>query len=289
MGHPAIADLFSGPVIVQEKVDGSQFSFGIIDGELLMRSKRVEVYGPEGIFAGAVETARDRAERGLLVEGWVYRGEALQKPKHNALKYERVPAGNLILFDVDTGLEDRVGPDELAAIASNLSMEAVPMLYTGEVHDLDALRDLLSAVSVLGGPVEGVVAKNYAAWGRDGKMLMGKVVRDEFRELNKKTHAKPGRGDIIANIADMLATDARFQKAVQRLRDDGSLQNAPQDIGPLMREVQTDIEEEAGDEIRDLLWQHFRKDILRGASKGVPHWYKARLLESQFEGDADAD
>lgn len=37
-GHRAIVDLMDGPVVVQEKVDGSQFSAGVIDGKLHCRS-----------------------------------------------------------------------------------------------------------------------------------------------------------------------------------------------------------------------------------------------------------
>jgi hypothetical protein len=40
LGHRALTDLFSGGlVLVQEKVDGSQFSFGLIDGVVRFRSK----------------------------------------------------------------------------------------------------------------------------------------------------------------------------------------------------------------------------------------------------------
>ena len=39
IGHKMIADIFSGEVIVEEKIDGSQFSFGVINGELTCRSK----------------------------------------------------------------------------------------------------------------------------------------------------------------------------------------------------------------------------------------------------------
>ena len=35
LGHKAITDLLLDPIIVEEKVDGSQFSFGMIDGQLL--------------------------------------------------------------------------------------------------------------------------------------------------------------------------------------------------------------------------------------------------------------
>jgi len=34
IGHKAIEEIFLGPVLIEEKIDGSQFSWGIIDGEL---------------------------------------------------------------------------------------------------------------------------------------------------------------------------------------------------------------------------------------------------------------
>jgi len=42
LGHAAIVHLFDEPVTVEEKVDGSQFSFALIDGELSARSKGKE-------------------------------------------------------------------------------------------------------------------------------------------------------------------------------------------------------------------------------------------------------
>ena len=40
LGHRAVAGLLGGPVIVEEKIDGSQFSFGVtVDGEIVTRSK----------------------------------------------------------------------------------------------------------------------------------------------------------------------------------------------------------------------------------------------------------
>ena len=45
LGHAAMADLLGGNVVVQEKVDGSQFSFARTDsGQLLFRSKGAEIH-----------------------------------------------------------------------------------------------------------------------------------------------------------------------------------------------------------------------------------------------------
>src|SRR6185437_10425012 len=104
VGHSAIAELFLGDVLVEEKVDGSQFSFCITGGEVAMRSRGAVVY-PEtaGMFAAAVTAANELRDR--VRPSWVYRCEYLMKPKHNTLNYGRVPHFNLILFDINTGDE----------------------------------------------------------------------------------------------------------------------------------------------------------------------------------------
>lgn len=290
LGHPAIADLFDGEVVVQEKIDGSQFTFGVIDGTLHCRSKGATIHLPttDKLFGGACATAQDLWERGLLVEGWQYRGEAMMGPKHNSLTYGRSPRGNVILFDVDTGREDRIAsPDDLTGVAANLGLEVVPTLYAGEVADLDALKALLDNESCLGGAkVEGVVIKNYARWGKDGKMLMGKIVSDAFRETHAKewTKSNPARADVLEKLQETYRSERRWEKAVQHMREDGTLTDSPQDIGLLLNAVVADIKEECRDEIAATLFDAFWPKIRRGFTAGLPQWYKARLAEQQFMG-----
>lgn len=289
LGHAAIANLFDGDVVIQEKVDGSQFAFGMINGELRVRSKGREIHLPvtDKLFKGACETAQRLFDEGKLREGWQYRGEVLCGPRHNALTYERAPDGNIILFDVDTGLEDRVSePSALAAIGAELGLEVVPTIYRGTVTNLDDLKQHLDRVSVLGGVnIEGIVMKNYTAWGRDGKMLMGKLVSDAFREVHSKEWKKahPGRGDVIQKIKETYRSHARWEKAIQHRTENGELENSPKDIGPLLREIQVDLLEECREEISEILFDAFWKEIGRGACAGFPEWYKQRLAELQFE------
>lgn len=288
LGHPAIADLFEGPVVVQEKVDGSQFSFGVVDGELHCRSKgaTVHLHDPPHLFAPAVDTAIRLFDAGKLTEGYTYRGEAMCRPKHNTLAYGRAPEGGVILFDVDTGLEDRVAsPFELADIAHGLGLEVVPTMYVGEVVDLEAMKMFLNIDSCLGGcKVEGVVFKNYARFGRDGKMLMGKHVSEAFKEKHSKDWKKrnPTRSDIIEDLKAEYRHEGRWAKAVQHLAEAGDLENEPRDIGKLMKAVPDDIREECEDEIKDALFKHFWPQIRRGTTAGLPEWYKERLAERQF-------
>src|SRR3990167_11221944 len=106
LGNKAVADLFSVPVIIQEKIDGSQFSFCVTEeGEVLVRSKGqvINAEAPTSMFKRAVGTVLSL--KGSLHPAWTYRGEVLDKPKHNVLAYDRVPHGNVILFDINDGEE----------------------------------------------------------------------------------------------------------------------------------------------------------------------------------------
>src|SRR5579872_4175597 len=110
IGHRSIKDIFSSPVVIEEKVDGSQFSAQRINGELLCRSKGKEIVidAPEKMFAKAVEAAQSCD----LHDGWIYRCEYPQSPKHNTLAYSRTPVKHLIVFDVMTAPETYLTPDE---------------------------------------------------------------------------------------------------------------------------------------------------------------------------------
>lgn len=103
VGHRALDGLFDSRVVVQEKIDGSQLSFGVeLESRVLMvRSKgqQIDLDNPPKMFAKIVDILKDMQDR--LVPGWVYRGEYLEKPKHNVIAYDRVPDNHVVLFDVE--------------------------------------------------------------------------------------------------------------------------------------------------------------------------------------------
>lgn len=78
---------------------------------------------------------------------------------------------------------------------------------------------------------------------------------------------------------------ARWNKAVQHLKERGEFTESPKDIGPLIKEVQHDIAEECSDEIKDALYRYAIKHIQRGVVAGLPEWYKEELLKSQFDNE----
>ncbi|MGW8286344.1 MAG: RNA ligase family protein [Candidatus Deferrimicrobiaceae bacterium] len=292
VGHSAVYGIFDDQVLVEEKVDGSQFSFGLRGGKLFARSRNValDVDGadPAGMFDAALATVRLLRES--LVDGWTYRSEYLRSPKHNTLPYDRIPIMHLALFDVDKGDQSYVSWVEKASIAEELGMEVVPKVFEGKIESLDQIHDLMQRKSFLGGAVvEGLVFKAYGRFGADGKTLMAKHVSEAFKETHSSDWAKrhPAPKDIKEELILMLRTPARWEKAVQHLRDAGLLENDPRDIGPLMKELQRDLIEECAEEMKERLFQWAKKDVARGASRGFPEWYKERLMARAFPDEGD--
>ena len=299
MGHKAIQELLNGPVNVEEKIDGSQFSFGLVEASpvdvvyredpvlgplaLKLRSKGAVMHidAPEKMFALGGATVRELGP--LLHPGWTYRGEFLAKPKHNSLTYDRTPKQNVILFDVSTGDQEYLGYDEKMAEANRLGLEVVPLLFQGYIDNIEEFRKFLQTTSCLGGQlIEGVVIKpaNYDQFGVDKKVLLGKLVSEQFREAHSKSWRidNPTTKDIIGKIGDTYTTTARWQKAIIHLRERGLINDDVSDIGLIIREVPEDIKKEHEDEIKSVLFSHFWPQIRRLTTRGLPDWYKQSIL-----------
>jgi hypothetical protein len=277
-------------VLVEEKVDGSQFSFSKdAEGVLSCRSKgaQINMLAPEKMFNRAVATVNELAP--LLVPGWVYCGEYLNTPKHNALAYDRVPAKHIVIFDIKTGPENFLLRAEKITVAKSLGLEFVPVLFTGIIQDVEEFRKLLDQESMLGGQkIEGVVIKpfNYDLFGRDKKVLLGKVVSEAFREVHQKSwdreHKTPGSNDIITLLAAQYGTAARWNKAIIHLKERGLIEGSPTDIGALMKEIPEDVEKECRDEIAKALYDWAWPQLRRRLTGGFPEFYKEQLLKSHF-------
>ena len=284
-GHKALDDLFDGTVVVQEKVDGSQISFGTISGVLYVRSRKVmiDLNDPQ-MFSEAVESIKKLSLR----DGYIYRGEYLAKPKHNTIKYDRIPRNNIILFDVDRGNQDYMSYEELIEEAALIDLEVVPQydVYVNSKPPLDLLKSYLENTSILGGAkIEGVVLKNYDKYDDGKKVLMAKYVSTEFKEKHTDDwkSRNPSANDIIDILIDTYRTDARWRKAIQHLKESGKIEGVVQDIPVLMKEVSLDVLSECEEEIKEVLFKHFWKAISKGITRGLPEFYKSYLIEEALE------
>lgn len=289
VGHSEALNVFDKPVDIEEKVDGSQFSFGVIDGELLFRSKGVQLHlGINAMFDEGIKAIQEISH--ILTPDYIYRGEYLRRPKHNCLTYSRIPHRHVVIWDIERSntTKDFLNWKEKAQECRRVGLEVSPLLGKSvKVTSVDQLKEYLELDSFLGGSkIEGVVVKRYDRFRQDGHIVGCKYVSEKFKEKHKsgdwkKKHSN--KGDITENIIAMYATEARWNKAYQHLRDDGKIQHSPSDIGSLMKELHADFDKECQDEIKKLLWKSFRGKIVRGIGRGMPEWYKQKLLGMAFK------
>jgi hypothetical protein len=285
IGTKYINNIFDDLVNITEKVDGSQFGFGKIDGEVYLRSKGAQLFFDikEQMFAEAINYIDSIQNK--LPNNMIFYSEYLKKPKHNTLKYERIPKNHLILFGV-MNLDQTFNKD-LKYYADILDIETVPVLYTGLMSDFsERVDEFLNTDSILGGSkIEGVVVKNYyqsfLLGGQPIPIMCGKFVSEKFKETNNKRWAEEEKGKSkLETFMRSFQTESRWEKAYQHLRDSNLLEFTPRDIGSLIKEAQRDIIDEEKENIRDFLWNEFKGQILRTAISGLPEWYKRKLLES---------
>lgn len=287
LGTKYVQDIFMEPVEITEKLDGSQFGVGRVNGELVMRSKGaiIDQSNPDSLFQEVVAYMKSVAD--LIPDNMFFYGECFKRPKHNTLCYDRIPKHHLALFAVvslpDTFASDRA---TLEYWADRLGVEAIPLLYQGMVTSKDFVMQFMDSVSKLGGSkIEGVVIKNYhrnVMLTADVilPLMCAKFVSEEFKEVHRgRWKDEETQGGKLEKFYEGFRTPARWAKAVQHLRERGELSGTPKDIGALFKEVSMDIEAEEGDFIKEQLYLMHRKDLMKASTKGLPEWYKEQIME----------
>lgn len=149
IGTNYIRDIFLDPVEITEKIDGSQFAFGKINGDVHIRSKSAKIYtdNPDKMFADGVDYVMSIQD--LLPEGMVFYTEYLKKPKHNTLVYGRIPKNHLMLFGV-MDITQKFHP--MDGYAEQLGIEKVPVFNIGTIKSPSAPCLFLRHPIAPGGP-----------------------------------------------------------------------------------------------------------------------------------------
>ena len=200
LGSRYTKNIYEDEVEISEKLDGSQFRWGLVDGHLVCCSKGavIDIDKPDGLFKPAVEHCKSIESN--LEEGFVYIGETLSKPKHNTLKYNRVPKNNIALFAVYGISKDRwLSHSNIITIADKLHVDYVKLLFNGIVASEKVLEwtnwydKLLDNKSQLGGSkIEGFVVKNLHREVMVGDIpipfIQGKFVSERFKEKHGATY-----------------------------------------------------------------------------------------------------
>ena len=283
LGTDYIRDLFNEPVEISEKLDGSQLCWGVIDGQLHMRSKGAMLFSgaPQKMFSSGMSYIE--SIQGQLPEGMIFYAEYLQKPKHNTLTYSRIPKNHIALFGV-MDVTQKMYPN-IEEWAARLDIDHVPIIDRCTVSDATTLKAILDRESYLGGAkIEGIVIKNYhrpfLLGGQPIPLMCGKFVSESFKEVHRsRWGAEEKASSRMEAFMQSFRTHARWEKAVQHVRERGELADQPRDIGLLIKEIHADVEAEEADAIKEYLWREFKGEIMRKASAGVAEWYKEKLLD----------
>lgn len=256
---------------VTEKVDGSQITWMLSEDGLEIASKNCTIYTDQTGFTGdklftkAVEIIVQM--RSKLQLNTQYYAEYLKTPKHVSIQYDNTPKNNLMLFAVK---EDCIwqGHIEVCAHARHLGIDE-PQLVSTYKND-----------SYLGGTREGLV---YSIISDDCTSITKyKKVSDQFLEVKKelKERKKAMRGskvDSWSEFKERFRTEARWNKAIQHLREANKLTETNKDIGQLHKEVMQDIISEELDNINQYLYKNYTKDLLKHAVEGLAEFYSNYL------------
>ena len=141
---------------------------------------------------------------------------------------------------------------------------------------------------------------------------------EEFKEKHSHNKEfKSGKSN-AQEFFEQFNTEARFNKAIQKLKESGEYQGEPKEIGKLMKILNEDLEEECKEDVKEFFEQfnteaRFNKAIqklkesgeyqgepkeigklmkilnedleeeckedVKDATKGFPEWYKRQLLD----------
>ena len=317
MGDRLLTHLFDNESEISEKLDGSQFRIYLdSDGLFEVGSKnqeglelftsRIEMTksnGKHDMFDLAVEQAEKLKLKleiyldGIGAENITLYTEYLRSKKHNALCYERVPLNNLYLFGTIYLRDDKIHnmrTSDLITLANELNLESPNILYEGKISNQEDLKEMLEGESILGGTkIEGIVIKNYSkTYPVDllsteryvGFPLAGKLVRDEFKEVQGGEWNKQKKASSIDGIAETYLTEARFLKSIQHLKEEEKLTFEKKDLAILIPEVLKDLLGEEGEQINRIILNKFHEEFRRRISNYVVKQYTEFLLNKQFEG-----
>jgi len=287
-GDAKLKDFLQGNIHVEEKIDGSQFRVFCYKKERIFGSKATNLNEVGyGMFTQGVEEVTEALEKIKFPKPTMIYGEYLTKLKHNCIIYDRIPKHKVIIFDIVIDGEYLSYKDKAKWCKEN-DFEVVPILWEGDGKDLslELIQDLVKCKSKLGDTqIEGIVIKNYEKHHTIdyllGKPMFAKFVREDFKERNTKEWKKNNKSNFLEALYKSYNTEARFEKALQHLKEKGELDGSPKDIGLLIKEVSLDLKTEEEDNIKTELFKYFWKTLSKVATKGLPQWYKNKLAEEE--------
>ena len=291
---------------IQEKIDGSQFSFSAHADEAGERRMTFTCGNSERtrdavMFKKAIDVLM--LSRDVFALDWVYHAEMLTSKRQNIVDYDRMPPRFVVIYDI-TPVEGYLGIEDIASEAQRIGLEHVPALYHntiaqalgpgGEVNPHEKCLELVQAIdrgeikSMFGGKPEGVVLKCPGFVDPRGKLVNVKTKYvtpqfEEVRHLKKPAKTKQSIDEFLIWVGAHFDLPARFAKGRQHLavRD---ILDGPEYLVLLRAELDLDLIKEQDGLIRSFIenewpaWRNVRNEL----------WYRddplyAEIMASEFD------
>ncbi|WP_405101630.1 RNA ligase family protein [Oceanobacillus sp. FSL H7-0719] len=253
-------------VIVMEKLDGANASFGLIEGELKCFSRNKELNENDGL-RGFREWVLKNINADELLPNAIYFGEWLVK---HTINYPKDAYHQFYLFDIYSTLYDKYNSFDLVEMESErLNLKLAPVFYKGEFQSLDHVNSFVGK-SAIGEDGEGIVVKNYSYVDKHGNQIFTKIVSDSFAEKKDvKKQKLPSNANELDNFIDTYLTNARVEKMIYKLVDNGVINEdfGIEDTGTILKNSGSLIVDDILEEEMDSLL----KIVKRKISKKYPN------------------
>lgn len=293
LGNHMVADIFDDEVEITEKIDGSQIGWRWIGDNFVVRSHGREIYNEaigltcdDPMFIKAVDhlvSVKQTIPRGIM-----FYGECLCKPRQSTLTYNQTPLNYIALFGAQFDDESWTSWVNLRYFAALMHIDIAPLLVARGKTNAQQALELLDMESFLGGQkIEGIVVKSFKPWmpfGTIEYIKSAKIVSERFKETHREHwgYSNTSQGG-LESLKQSIRTEARWRKAIQHLREDGEFTDDLRSIGPAIKRINVDIEEEEKEDLKEALWNLYRKDLLRAATNGFAEWYKLQLAQGKLQ------
>ena len=243
-GHRSTREVLNrgDQIIIQEKVDGANASFAVVDGELKCWSRNREL-NMSNTLEGFYVWAKQNIEVDKLLEGVVYFGEWTAQHK---VVYEGY-AKQFFLYDIyNLHLEEYVSFSMVRDEAKRLGLNLIPVFFEGEFESFEQLMSYVGRTELngkLGQEVsgEGIVVKNVDYRDSFGKQMFVKLVVDKFAEVQMQKAPKDPKKKFTPEELKVreCITSPRVEKQLFKMIEEGLLERdyGVEDTGKILKHI----------------------------------------------------
>ena len=254
-GKQGTRDILGTEVVVMEKLDGANASFGIIDGELKMFSRNQEL-DEHNTLRGFYDWVKQNVDAGKLFVSTIYFGEWLVP---HTVHYKKEAQGKFYLFDIyDVKTETYLDWNITVQAAKHLKLRTPEVFFRGELHSMTDVDRYLgqSELTEIPNTGEGIVVKDY-----EGQQFV-KIVSDKFKETKSIKQPSLDRTD-IGTLIDSVLTPQRVEKLIHKKIDLGLLPAELDitDTGNVLKALSSDVVNDIFEEEMHVFLDMLRKKI----------------------------